>query len=37
MKTQTIVEWVFQELDNYYQMKSKFKSKEEILEQFKNK
>jgi hypothetical protein len=32
---QTAVEWVFQELDNYYQMKSKFKSKKEILEQAK--
>ena len=34
-KQQTAVEWVFQELDNYYQMKSKFKSKKEILEQAK--
>jgi hypothetical protein len=32
---QTAVEWVFQELDNYYQMKSKFKSKKEILKQAK--
>jgi hypothetical protein len=32
---QTSVEWVFQELDNYYQMKSKFKSKKEILKQAK--
>jgi hypothetical protein len=32
---QTAVEWGFQELDNYYQMKSKFKSKKEILEQAK--
>lgn len=32
---QTAVEWGFQELDNYYQMKSKFKSKKKILEQAK--
>jgi hypothetical protein len=32
---QTSVEWVFQELDNYYQMKSKFKSKKEIFKQAK--
>jgi hypothetical protein len=32
---QTAVEWVFQELDNYYQMKSKFRSKKEILKQAK--
>jgi hypothetical protein len=32
---QTAVEWLFQELDNYYQMKSKFKSKKEILKQAK--
>jgi hypothetical protein len=32
---QTSVEWLFKELDNYYQMKSKFRSKKEILEQAK--
>jgi hypothetical protein len=32
---QTAVKWVFQELDNYYQMKSKFKSNKEILDQAK--
>jgi hypothetical protein len=32
---QTAVECLYQELDNYYQMKSKFKSKKEILKQAK--
>ncbi len=27
----TAVEWLYQELDIYYQMKSKFKSKKEII------
>ena len=27
----TAVEWLFNELDKYYQMKSNFKSKKEIL------
>lgn len=27
----TAVEWIYQELNIYYQMKSKFKSKKEIL------